>query len=408
MDGRDGCVHDLVAAQAAVTPEAVAVAAPDVRWSYRRLDGRANAWAHHLRALGVGRGDVVGVLLHRVPETVAVLLGVLKSGAAYLPLDPSCPAARVEHLLRDTGTRVLVTDPPLARRYPGVRVTTAAEVVGVRFTPLGVDTGPDDVVCVLYAIGSTGDPEGVVLSHGNVVNQLRWAVGAFGLDEGTGAVLHSSLAFDLAVPSLYCPLLAGRTLWLRADLPTSARGDTGLSFVKTTPSHLRLLAADHVPERATEWAGVLVVSGADLRFEDVAAWLGGPVRRIVNAYGPAGAAVSCTAYEVTARGSGRVPIGTALPGVRVHLLDGAMRPVPRGALGELFVGGVGVAHGYWARPGLTADRFVPDPFGGEPGARLYRTGDLARELPDGNLEFAGRVDRVPAPAASPFPVEGAS
>ncbi len=394
------CVHDLVAAQAHATPDAVAVADPAGHWTYRELASRVNAWAHHLRSLGVGRGDLVAVSLPHSPEVVAALLGVLTAGAAYLPLDPAYPPARLARTLRDTGVSVLVADRDRDTGDAAPRIVPVDAVRGSRASAPRSGAGLDDPMYMIFTSGSTGGPKGVLLAHRSVVNHLSWAVGVLGLDQGRGAVLHSSLAFDFAVTLLFAPLLAGRTVLLpgRTGVPgdaltASAESDVDLSFAKVTPSHLRLLTAAGAHRRADRWAGVLLVGGEELRHEDLAAWRDGPVTRVINEYGPTETSVACTAHEVTdAAGFGSVSIGTAIPNVRVHVLDEDLEPVLPGETGHLHVGGAAVAIGYWRRPVLTAERFVPDPFATEPGARLYATGDLARELPGGALEFVGRLD----------------
>ncbi|GAB3441046.1 non-ribosomal peptide synthetase [Actinophytocola sediminis] len=394
------CVHDLVAAQTRATPDAVAVDGPTGHWTYRELAGRVNAWAHHLRSLGVGRGDLVAVSLPHSPEVVAVLLGVLTAGAAYLPLDLAYPPARLARTLRDTGASVLVADRGRDTGDAAPRVVPVDEVLGSRASAPRSGVGLDDPMYMIFTSGSTGGPKGVLLAHRSVANHLSWAVGVLGLDRGRGAVLHSSLAFDFAVTLVFAPLLAGRTVLLprRTGVPgdaltASAESDVDLSFAKVTPSHLRLLTAAGAHRRADRWAGVLLVGGEELRHEDLAAWRDSRVTRVINEYGPTETSVACTAYEVTgAAGAGGVPIGTPIPNVRVHVLDEELRPVPAGETGHLHVGGAAVAIGYWRRPALTAERFVPDLFATDPGARLYATGDLVRELPGGVLEFVGRLD----------------
>ncbi|WP_052808562.1 non-ribosomal peptide synthetase [Streptomyces cyaneogriseus] len=401
-------VERLFAARARAVPDAVAVSAagrPDL--TYRDLDHRANGLAHRLRGLGAGPGDVVAVLLPRAPEAVVALLAVLKSGAAYLALDPAYPMARLDHMLRDSGARLLIADarpggPAPAGDLPVVTLdpeTAAREEAGA---PPEGDLRSDDLMYLMYTSGSTGGPKGAMLSHRQVANYLLWAVETYLPPEADGAVpVHSSLSFDLTVTSLFAPLLAGRRLLFPDDdgtpgraLRACAASDSGLAFVKLTPSHLAMLADSGAPARAGQWTRTLVVGGEELHEDRLTAWrsaAGGP--RIVNEYGPTETAVACAAHDSAhpAGGFGRVPIGRPLHNVRLYVLDAWMNPVPVGAPGELYVGGAGVCHGYHNRPGLTARRFVPDPFG-EPGGRLYRTGDRVRRLAGGELEYLGRLD----------------
>ena len=398
-------VDRLFAERARTAPDTVAVSAPGrADLTFRDLDRRANGLAHRLRGLGAGPGRVVAVLLPRTPEAVVALLAVLKSGAAYVALDPAYPQARRDHMLRDSGAVLLITDARPGDRGVPVVVPDpdrlAAEATGA---PPEGDGGPDDLMYLMYTSGSTGGPKGAMLSHRQVANYLLWAVETYLPPEAGGAVpVHSSLSFDLTVTSLFAPLLAGRRLLLADDsgtpgegLRASAEADSGLGFVKLTPSHLRMLEGSPAPARAGAWTRTLVVGGEELHEERLAAWrtsAGAP--RIVNEYGPTETAVACAAYDSAhpTGGFGRVPIGRPVHHARLYVLDEAMNPVPPGAPGELYVGGAGVCHGYWNRPGLTAERFVPDLFGDEPGGRLYRTGDRVRRTAAGDLEYLGRLD----------------
>lgn len=397
----------LFEAQAARTPEAVAVAVVDAggaELGYGELDRSANRLAHHLRAVGARPGEVVALLLDPAPETIAVLLGVMKSGAAFLLLDPAHPAERLAAMLADSGAAVLVTrgEPGVETDARVVRLDTDGEAIAAR-----PDTAPDsgatqdDPLYLMYTSGSTGAPKAVVLAHRHLVNYLSWVTGRFAPERGSGVPVHSSLAFDLTVTSVFAPLLVGQHLLLPPSgaapgtalplLLDRAAPGTDLAFVKLTPSHLRLLehrGSGRLPART------VIIGGEGLYEESIADLRGpdGPV--LVNEYGPTETAVACTAHQVSAQRSpfGRVPIGTPIANTRVYVLDEAMRPVPVGVTGELYVGGAGVGYGYWRRPALTAERFVPDPFADEPGARLYRTGDFVRHLPGGDLEYLGRRD----------------
>jgi amino acid adenylation domain-containing protein len=399
-----GCLHELFARQAEATPDATAVsAAAGPVLTYRELDRRANGLAHHLHGLGVRRGATVAVLLPRSAEAVVAVLGVLKAGAAYVPLDPAHPDARLAHVVRDSGASCLVTGSGLARRVDGgdAAVVFADAVAREAAEPPETGAGPGDTAYVMYTSGTTGLPKGAVLAHRNVTGYLRWAAGAY-LPDGSGDTVpvHSSLGVDLTVTSLFAPLLTGRELLLLAEsevpgeaLRASAAADKNFAFVKLTPSHLRLLEAAGADRRDEIWARTLVIGGEALHEDHVAAWRrGGAAGRLVNEYGPTETAVACAAHELgeAVSPSGRVPIGRPLPGVRLYVLDGFLRPVPVGAPGELYVGGDGVGRGYVNAPGRTAERFVADPF--VPAAVVYRTGDVVRHLADGTLEYLGRAD----------------
>ncbi|OLZ52700.1 non-ribosomal peptide synthetase [Amycolatopsis keratiniphila] len=398
------CVHERFARQAAATPTATAVsAATGPALTYRLLDRRANGLARHLRELGVRRGDPVAVLMSRSPHAIVALLGVLKAGAAYVPMDPAHPDAALAHVYQDCGARLLVTERGLAGRARtlGSEVVLADEIAQEAAAPPSTGVRPGDTLYVIYTSGTTGRPKGTVLTHASVDGYLRWAGEAY-LPAGSGDTVpvHSSLGVDLTVTSLFAPLLTGRELVLleESDIPgealrASAAADKDFAFVKLTPSHLRLLESAGAAGRDDVWARTLVIGGEALHEDHVAAWRrGGAAGRLVNEYGPTETAVACAAHELgeDLPPSGRIPIGRPLPGARLYVLDGYLRPVPVGAPGELYVGGTGVARGYVNAPGRTAERFVADPF--VAGAVVYRTGDIVRHLADGALEYLGRGD----------------
>ncbi|MER6569862.1 amino acid adenylation domain-containing protein [Streptomyces sp. NPDC001093] len=394
-------VHVLIERQTDRTPDAPALTWRGTDLSYAGLDRAANRLAHRLQAAGVGRGDLVGILLPRGPDLLVALLAVLKCGAAYLPLDPSAPAARTSLVLEDSAASAVITRgaaPGPAVIDLGLLETDLAAAPDIR---PGLPCGPDDTVYVIYTSGSTGRPKGVTVPHGPVADYLRWIGSVVDLADPRGVPVHTSAAFDLSVTSLLGPLTAGGRLDLLEESDTPGESlvrwvetTEGAPFLKLTPSHLRLLVRAGLAGRLAALVDVLVVGGEALYEDDLTALreAGGRVR-IVNEYGPTEAAVACVAYESAGAGPGdAVPIGMPVDHTRAYVLDGHLRPVPDGVRGELYVGGAGLAHGYWHRPGLTAARFVPDPFASRPGARMYRTGDLVRRLSDGSLEYLGRLD----------------
>ncbi|CAM5541492.1 Linear gramicidin synthase subunit B [Streptomyces afghaniensis] len=394
-------VVEVFEEQAARVPDAVAVVCGEVSLTYAELDGRANRLAHHLRASGVGAESLVGVLLERDVDLMVGLLAVWKAGAGYVPLDPVLPGARVSGMLTDAGARVLITRGGPVAGFEGtvIDVDADAAVIAARSSsrPQGrVDA--DGVAYVVFTSGSTGRPKGVLVSHRGLGNHVGWAVRELAsCGEGGGAVF-SSVAFDLVVPNVWAPLCAGQRVALMP--PQSGLDELGgwllkqgpFSFLKLTPGHLEVLSHQVTPEQAARLAGVVVVAGEALAGSLGARWAGWLGEgRLINEYGPTEASVGTTIHPVPADAEGVVPIGHPLPGMRVHVLDESMQPVPVGALGELYVGGIGVARGYVGRPELTAQRFVPDPFAGA-GARLYRTGDVVRWNTAGAVEFLGRAD----------------
>ncbi|MFC7547660.1 amino acid adenylation domain-containing protein [Plantactinospora sp. GCM10030261] len=393
--------------QVAATPDAVAVLLADGgELTFRDLDRRANQLAHYLRTCGVGPDDFVGLHLEPGPELLVGLLGVVKAGGAYLPLDPSHPAERLAYAMRDAGATVVLTQDGLDGRLPPVPIEVIyldgdwPAINGQPDGPVPRRVHPDNLVYGIYTSGSTGRPKGVMITHRGLVNYLRWAVGAYTRPGGTGAPLLGSIAFDLTVTNLLVPLVAGRPVRLLpvggeiqavADL---LRGAGSLDLVKLTPGHLDVLNDLMPPPTVVDSVGTLVVGGEQLPLETVLGWHNlAPGIRVVNEYGPTETVVGCVVHEVPDDPRQPVPvaIGRPIANTRVYVLDRHLQPVPVGVRGELYIGGAGVARGYRARADLTAERFVPDPFG-PAGGRLYRTGDVVRHRAGGELEFLGRVD----------------
>ncbi|GAA4958366.1 non-ribosomal peptide synthetase [Actinoplanes utahensis] len=364
-------------------PDAVALVAGTTRISFAELDARADRYAHHLRGLGAGPGSMIGVRMRRVPDMVACLLGVWRTGAAYVPIDVSYPADRVDYMLANSGVTVVVDEDTDVDAQPG--------------TPVAYDPDPDDLAYVIYTSGSTGRPKGVAVTHRGLANYLSWAVDRY-MGHGGGAPFFSSIAFDLGVPNLFAPLMVGETVHLVPDgfvpdeLGELLSAGAPHSFVKLTPGHLDLLTRQLSPEQARSLAGLVIAAGDEFPRRLVQRWseLGGAP--LAAEYGPTEITVGNSAeFDVRDRTTDLVPIGSPIPGTTMYVLDEAMLLAPVGVTGEVYIGGAGLARGYVNRPGLTAERFLPDPYGG-PGSRLYRTGDLARVLPDGAVDFLGRVD----------------
>ncbi len=406
-------LHELVERRVDAVPDAVAVSGDGVGaggvWScsYRELDERANRFAWWLRERGVGAESLVGVCLERGPDLVPVLLGVLKAGAAYLPLDPSYPAERVRYLVEDGRPSVVVTSAGADRVLAGVegtevvRVEDLADDLATRpATRPAVTTDPRNPAYVLYTSGSTGRPKGAANSHHAITNRLLWMQDQYRLDS-TDRVLHKTpIGFDVSVWELTWALLTGARI-VMAD-PGGQRDPEYLARAAATAS---ISTAHFVPSMlkvfldTAESAGVrlpdlrrVVCSGEELTAEVAARFLRlFPHAELHNLYGPTEASIDVTAHHVTAPvPSGRVPIGAPITGARIHVLDADMRVQPVGVAGELCIGGVPLARGYHGRAGLTADRFVPDPF--TSGGRLYRTGDLVRWRAEGTVEYLGRLD----------------
>ncbi|HKH45903.1 MAG TPA: amino acid adenylation domain-containing protein, partial [Thermoanaerobaculia bacterium] len=404
------CLHRLFAAQAARSPGAVAVTLGAESLTYRELNEQANRLAWRLIALGVRPGDLVGLCLERSLEMVVALLGVLEAGAAYLPLDPAYPKERLAFALEDSQVAVLVTRRDLAAALPETTVRRLeldagrAEIGRESTASPEVPVTPDFPAYVIYTSGSTGRPKGVVVTHANV-SRLFTATGAW-FDFGSGDVwtLFHSYSFDFSVWELWGALLHGGRLvvvpWWISRSPEAFHEllrEERVTVLNQTPSAFRQLlwAGRSAPDLALR---TVIFGGEALELASLAPWFeryGDERPRLVNMYGITETTVHVTGRPLSRRDvedlRGSV-IGRPIPDLSLRVLDRDWTPQPIGVPGEIHVGGAGLALGYLGRPELTAARFVPDPFGG-PGARLYRSGDLARTLPDGDLEYLGRIDQ---------------
>ncbi len=396
-------LHELFERQVDLTPEAVALVSEEGLLTYAELDRRATRLAHRLQGLGVGPEVPVGLCAERSLGMVEGLLAILQAGGAYVPLDPDYPRERLAFMLEDAAAPVLVVQRHLLARLPDA----AAQVVLLEGIGLGADLfesrlqegSPENLAYVIYTSGSTGRPKGVMVTHRSLSNYVVWALRTYTVQGAHGSLLHTSISFDLTVTSLWVPLLSGQRVVLFPESiePLGATlSERNLSFVKMTPSHLRVLGQQVLPHELACWSHSLVLGGEALLGDDLALWREhAPATVICNEYGPTETVVGCSLYTAFAGdlATGSVPIGRPSAGARFYLLDRDLRLVPVGVPGELYIGGEGVARGYLDRPELTAEKFVPDLFGGVPGGRLYRTGDLVRWLSDGNVEFLGRLDQ---------------
>jgi amino acid adenylation domain-containing protein len=399
---------ELVEAQVGRTPDATAVSFEGERLCYAELDQRANRVARRLRAMGAGPETLVGVCAERSCELVVGLLGVLKAGAAYVPLDPEHPAERLAFMLEDAAAPMLLTQRRLVGRLPptSARVLLLDDPAAwagepAERPPAGPRTRPDNVAYVIYTSGSTGRPKGVANTHRGIVNRLDWMQRAYRLGAGDVVAQKTPVSFDVSVWELFWPLLTGARLVLAR--PGGHRDPAHLRDLivreqVTTAHFVPSMLAAFLAEEGVERCGSLrrvICSGEELPLEAARRFLRRlPGCELHNLYGPTEAAVDVSAWPCRPEalaGLTRVPIGGPIQNLRLYVLGPELEPVPVGVAGELHLGGVGLARGYHGRPGLTAQRFVPDPFG-PPSSRLYRTGDLARWRPDGTVEFLGRID----------------
>jgi amino acid adenylation domain-containing protein len=406
---RDKCVHKLFEEQVRRSPQAAAVIYEEERLSYGELNERANQLAWRLRELGVGPEARVGLLAERSLEMVVGLLGVLKAGAAYVPLDPDYPSERLSYMLESARVKVLLTQEHLREQRPPysgpvLELDGAEErrrIAEQNRWNLDVALMAEHLAYIIYTSGSTGRPKGVMNSHGGLLNRLLWMQKEYRLEPGDVVLQKTPFSFDVSVWEFLWPLMEGAKLVVARPrghqdpdyLATliEERQVTTLHFV---PSMLAVFLDEERPKQCKSIRRV-VCSGEALPAELAQRCLASlPWAELHNLYGPTEAAIDVTYWKCLAEDTrASVPIGKAIANIRLYVVDEAMNPVPVGVPGELYLGGVGLARGYWGRGDLTAARFVPDGLSGRMGERLYRTGDLVRWLVDGNLEYLGRLDQ---------------
>jgi amino acid adenylation domain-containing protein len=398
---RELCIHELFEAQVERTPDAFALVFDKSEVTYRELNRRSNQLAHYLRATGVNNETRVGICLERSIEMVVGLLAVLKTGAAYVPLDMHVPPRRLAFIVEDASVAALLTQERLRDKLPenGARVIcldAEREVIEQQSGEnLSGKLTSESPAYVIYTSGSTGQPKGVQVPHRAVVNFLHAMRAKTNLTKADTLLAVTTLSFDIAGLEIYLPLTVGARVVV-AGGETASDGtqlskmleDTRATAMQATPATWRMLLE-------AGWRGdskrLKALSGGEAMSKELAAQLLEKGREVWNLYGPTETTIYSGAHRLQ-HGEEHVPLGQPLANTRFYVLDVDMNPVPVGIYGELYIGGEGLAHGYVNRPELTAAQFIPDPFGDSPGARLYRTGDLVRYHDDGSIEFAGRLD----------------
>jgi amino acid adenylation domain-containing protein len=398
---QDQCIHQLFETQVEQTPEAVAVVFEQEQLTYQELNNRANQLAHYLQDLGVKPDELVGICVERSLEMIVGILGIFKAGGAYVPLDPDYPPERLAYILSDSQVSLLLTQRRLTKKLPEHK----AQIIFLEQTEQAIAEYPPEnlvntvstgnLAYVIYTSGSTGKPKGVMIEHGGLYNLAKSQVEMFGLGSHSRVLQFASLSFDASIWEIFMALGVGATLYLGtkdALLPGSKLikrlRNYRITHVLLPPSALAVMPVEELPTLET-----IIVGGEACTADLVQKWATG--RRFFNAYGPTETTVCATVNQCVPSDQ-KIPIGRPIANTQIYLLDQQLQPVPIGVAGELHIGGVGLARGYLHRPELTAEKFIPNPFDKSEiksqKSKLYKTGDLARYLPDGKLEFLGRID----------------
>ncbi|MGH9703092.1 MAG: non-ribosomal peptide synthetase, partial [Candidatus Acidiferrales bacterium] len=395
---RNKTIASLFEEQVVRTPDAIAIESAGQRLTYRQLDVRTNQLAHYLQAAGIAPDTLAGVAIDRSNDMLIAMLSILKAGGAYLPLDPHYPSARISMVLEDSEIPVLLTTERNRGNLPAgsarsISLDGESKAIASQSTsPVISATTPGDLAYVIYTSGSTGKPKGVMIEHRNVVNFFAGMDRVIGAEPGVWLAL-TSFSFDISVLELLWTLTRGFQVVIHPDnstdtIPAEIQRHA-VTHVQSTPSLARLFASDAQSLASLGSLKKLLLGGEALPASLVQTLRQTVRGQIINMYGPTETTVWSTTYPIK-NASSIIPIGKPIANTQVYVFDSQLRPVPQGESGDLFIGGDGVVRGYWNRPELTAERFIPDPY--RKGGRLYRTGDIARFLPDGNLEFLGRAD----------------
>jgi amino acid adenylation domain-containing protein len=394
------CIHHLFEEQVQLTPDAIAIEFNQQHLTYRELNDLANQLANYLISLRVGADTLVGICVERSLEMIVGLLGILKAGGAYVPVDPNYPTERVEYMLDCAQAKVLVTQQSIFKNLPKQRsvvvcLDTDWEQIAQQSAKTPIDrVKPDNIAYVIYTSGSTGKPKGVQVLHRGVVNFLTFSQQELSITAEDAILAITSLSFDPAVLEIFLPIMVGarlvlvsREVAMDGKQLSATISAAGITMMQATPATWQLLLE-------SGWSGephLKLGAGGEAMSRELATQLLSRSAAVWNFYGPTETTIASTFYQVGADRR-QIPIGKPIANTEIYILDPQIQPVPIGVVGELHIGGVGLATGYWQQPELTVEKFIPHPFSEIPNSRLYKTGDLARYLPDGNIECLGRID----------------
>ncbi|OPF19391.1 non-ribosomal peptide synthetase [Microcystis aeruginosa KW] len=421
----DLCLHQLFEQQVKQNPQAIAVKLENEFFTYQELNNRANQLAHYLQSLGVKADSLVGIFVERSLDMIIGILGILKAGGAYVPLDINYPKERITYLIEDTQLSILLTQSQLLEQLPAFQGTTICldqdwSTIAKQSTvsPL-VEVEQHNLAYIIYTSGSTGQPKGVMIEHRSVVNYILTTIREYGITSEDQILQFSSICFDASVEEIFVSLLSGATLVLRTEEMLRSSEDFWqccqkwqLTVLGIPTAYWHQLASELTPDTLPILSKIklIVIGGEAIQPAKVQQWQTvtgqySPLPRLLNAYGPTEATIATTLYEFTSPTTTNVPIGRPIANTQVYILDSHLQPVPIGVVGELHIGGMGLARGYFNRPELTQEKFIPNSFekdevipptplnkGGNEPSKLYKTGDLCRYLPDGNIEYLGRID----------------
>ena len=406
------CLHQLFEQQVKQNPNAIAVRLENEFLTYQELNNRANQLAHYLQSLGVKSDSLVGIFVERSLEMIVGILGILKAGGAYVPLDVNYPKERITYLLEDAQLNILLTQSQFLEQLPQFQGTTICldqdwSIIAKQSTvnPI-VEVDQHNLAYIIYTSGSTGKPKGVMIEHRSVVNYILTTIREYGITADDRVLQFSSICFDVSVEEIFCSLLSGATLVLRTEEMLRSSEDFWqccqkwqLTALSLPTAYWHQLVSELIPAALPILSNIkgIFIGGEAIQPAKVQQWRTitanySPLPRLFNVYGPTEATITTTFYEFTSSTVTNIPIGRPLSNTQAYILDACLKPVPVGVTGELHIGGVGLARGYFNRLELTQEKFIPNPFSNYPDSRLYKTGDLARYLPDGNIEYLGRID----------------